>query len=192
MLTQPQPRVRRSPSLLAVDELDVRQEITNMKTLSMLVAAILCWFAFTTTIYARLGETREECLARYGAITSKIDADTFSFRKGMFVISVHFTDNRADYIDYSRDTKFSKNQIDELLARNLAGTHWNVTGIQGADPKMPAALVSQDGEFLASVGFYSGNTRMTLSIYTKAWDERTKQKFIDDTENRELSEIDGL
>jgi len=163
-----------------------------MKTLSILLSAILCWFAFTTTIYARLGETRDECVKRYGAITSKVDAGTLLYQKGMFVISVHFTDDKADYIEYSRDTKFSKNLIDELLARNSADVKWNVTGVQGADPKIPATLISEDGELLGSVGFYGYSERMTLSIYTKAFNERTKVRSIDDTRNRELSEIEGL
>lgn len=72
---------------------------------------------------ARLGETVQECLARYGeAIEADAEERTAAFVKSGFLVMVYFDDSGyCDKIIFIREDKeaFSETQKDTLIAANL-------------------------------------------------------------------------
>jgi hypothetical protein len=104
----------------------------NIQTLlfGLLLTALLVlpWNA-----QCRIGETLDECKARYG---NPVEAkkDTALFLKNAIYVSVHFADGRVDEISYSkRDPKDSKKsvrpsdaEVNILLRANAPDTSWEV------------------------------------------------------------------
>ena len=77
---------------------------------------------FVTPAYARLGETREQVLVRYGKPTETKDLgkiESLHFKKGAFTIFVEILKekDRAIQIYYWKDTPFAPAQVTELLSQ---------------------------------------------------------------------------
>jgi hypothetical protein len=78
----------------------------HMKTLITITIAIAT-AAITSSSYARIGETREQAIARYGQPANVVVNNGWEwtqFRKGDFGVSVHFFDGRIDSIEYIKIT----------------------------------------------------------------------------------------
>jgi hypothetical protein len=162
-----------------------------MKALKTFTCSTILLITIAGASFARLGETIDQSISRYGSGTP-LQNDVYRFSKNGFEIDIHFAGGKADFITYNRNTRFSKAQIDQLLAVNAPEKKWKITGFQGSDPKLPATLVSEDGELVASVGLYSGSTRMSLSIGSKATEDRQREDAEAERRAKELKEIEGL
>lgn len=102
-----------------------------MKTL-FLGLFLMTLFVLPRIAQCRIGETFEECKARYGKPV-EVKKDAASFLKNGMYVSVHFAGGKVDEISYSRkDAKDSKKsvrptdaEVDILLRANAQDTSWD-------------------------------------------------------------------
>jgi hypothetical protein len=97
-----------------------------MKTLAI-------FFSLITAVFARIGETPEQCAQRYGPPELEAqDGSIKYYQKNGINITVHFRDSVAISLDFSHDpqnlfdiaTKLSEPQIEGLLKANATGGDW--------------------------------------------------------------------
>lgn len=124
-----------------------------MKTWGILILAGTIFAVFALYGSARMGETREQCEKRYGAGTvvtnwsDGIGAETWAevmYRKGDFVLKVHFYKGKAILVGYLKvtedgKTELSKTEIETLLKANSEGKKWNEVDF------VKAAMVATNG-----------------------------------------------
>lgn len=89
---------------------------------------ILC-IAAALNVQARLGETYDQCVSRYGRPASEKESISV-FSKPPFKITIGFRDNRAVYISYEKPDSFMnarilKTECAALLELNRAGFQWS-------------------------------------------------------------------
>jgi hypothetical protein len=88
------------------------------KTSSINLLIILCWLALSVPSGARIGETLEQVLKRYGHCLGTVTADngmTYKvFSKRGFKILVHFYENKVDEITYD-------DELNALMQDNAPG-----------------------------------------------------------------------
>jgi len=93
----------------------------KLKFMVILLILLMPVFAFT-----RIGETVEECEARYGKTLGK-ENNELGFRKGGFWIKVTFYQGIAESVSYIKEgpgIKISDNEIAILLQSNSGGKKW--------------------------------------------------------------------
>jgi hypothetical protein len=97
-----------------------------MKNSARILAYIVL---FTTTAFARLGETLEECKSRYSS-TGQIAADQFTFRTGHVNVVVHVRNGRSIQEDFAPDggSVLSESDFTQLLQENSEGSTWEISG----------------------------------------------------------------
>lgn len=90
----------------------------------------LVWLCGPTAANARLGESLEDCVLRYGEqvgtaekSVAQSDGDAVHFRKSGFDIFVEFRNGMAWSIRFVRRT-FSEDERNHLMAINAAGSDW--------------------------------------------------------------------
>ena len=149
-----------------------------MKKFSPLLFCLLC--SAISPAKARIGETLEQCIARYGNPVRPIEERMpVTFQKSGLLIGVVFIDGKAAQIMFFKpdqtDGKLSHLSADEikaLLDANGAGRAWSVSPSRPLDK----AWTTADGELFA---VYL-TARSTLTIRTKAFDEASKAKARED------------
>jgi hypothetical protein len=92
------------------------------------IAALLMaifWLALCRPAGARIGETLDQVLKRYGRC---LKTDTAAngqvykmFTKGGFKILVHFYENKVDEISYGKDTDIFDHELNKLMQDNASG-----------------------------------------------------------------------
>jgi hypothetical protein len=109
-----------------------------MRTFLWSVFAIL--IMSTQSSDAQIGETFQQCEARYGSVV-RLQTDGLKwFHKGGFLIAIHFYEGRADRIWYAKGTsntaevynELSDSEIQSLLKRNSDDRQWIAD-----DPMLP-------------------------------------------------------
>jgi hypothetical protein len=77
--------------------------IINSRSVAPLLAAIAA-VALTTssTLFARIAETEQECTARYGEPIKKLPNDSLLYQKSGLGILITFYDGKADSIAYRK------------------------------------------------------------------------------------------
>lgn len=84
--------------------------------------------------YARLGETEDQCIARYGAVVKQdqitsygLSLPALGFVKNGYIIMVAFLSNKAGMIEISKQdgSDISENEITNFLDANSGGQKWN-------------------------------------------------------------------
>jgi hypothetical protein len=85
--------------------------------------------ASVCTLNARIGETLEQCKARYSAV-GQLGTDEFKFRQGHINIIVHVRNGRSIQEDFAAEggTSLSESDFAELLQENSEGSTWEVNG----------------------------------------------------------------
>lgn len=136
-------------------------------------------------MFARIGETPDECVARYGHATKATEL-VREFLKNDTRIVVHFHEGRADKILYDRPTPFTSKQIDELLERNAPKKTWKNTAFFSDD--LPSSREAQDGSTFVEIGLYAGSTRMTVEIITAG----ARSREIQSAQAQEDKELAGF
>jgi hypothetical protein len=98
-----------------------------------LLAFITLTILLPAVAHARLGETEDQCVARYGAVFARTTADEFGmalpmlvFLKNGYKLGVVLLDGKAGLtlISKSDDTDFSDNEVELLLTADSAGQKW--------------------------------------------------------------------
>jgi hypothetical protein len=90
--------------------------------------SLLILLALSSAAFARLGETLDQCTARYGEPVKTEDGSTF-YKKGEITIAVHFRgDGRADTLVFSkgRYRPFDLDEVNVILAANSSLGTWTI------------------------------------------------------------------
>jgi len=153
--------------------------------------AIFMVLAIWSPGYGRIGETIEECIARYGELYSESDFEgrtQYIFKKSGYVIGICFYEKKADLIilfkegkdDLGFNAKFSDNEIEILHKSNAGDTPWE-----------PIEIISLNKQWinkekgLVSLYMYPDNT---LSFMTLGGMSRQAEK----TKADEEKSLDGF
>src|ERR1700756_4517665 len=95
------------------------------KTSSISLLIIVCWLALCAPSGARIGETLDQVLTRYGRCLGSVTADngmTYRiFTKRGFKILVHFYENKVDEISYGKDADIFDDELKALMRDNAPG-----------------------------------------------------------------------
>jgi hypothetical protein len=125
----------------------------QMKRYTSTVILVLALFVAREAT-ARIGETPEQCRARYGEPTKvEKDKNMLLFQKGGVLIIVNFYDGKADMISFRKAKQnilgmaeeFSDNEIQNLLKANGGTREWKQREIISMNKEWQ----TEDGEFLA-------------------------------------------
>ena len=100
-------------------------EGTNLFVLSLLLV-----LGLSVTSFARIGETMEEAVKRYGEVVRRETIqgwEFYLFEKNGFHILAHFQDGKIDRILYNRESgeKLTHEEIDTFLKANNRGRLMN-------------------------------------------------------------------
>ena len=177
--------------MLGTHKLHNQMKLNALTPATLLFSALI---SLASPAFARLGETREQVLARYGTPTETKELGTkiesLHFKKGAFTVFVEIAKDtgKAVQIYYWKDTPFAPTQIAELLSRNSEGKLWEQS------PSAAFSARRSDGG-TARGGPQSnedGTVRYMLAILSKsAWGFMEKSPA-DEAGESATKEIEGL
>ena len=150
--------------------------------------SILLFLEVANICQARIGDTLEEAIQRYGKVVRKASAEEFAmFKEASYYITAHFHDDRTDAITYvkagsesSTKGSFSDDEIEMLLRINGNGQTWERS-------KAKAHLYkwrTEDGKLQA---IYSESKFLVITTtgYLKRLEEAAKEKKRAAEENKQ-------
>jgi len=96
------------------------------KGTNLFVSSLLFVLGLSVTSFARIGETMDEAVKRYGEVVRRETIqgrEFYSFEKNGFHILAHFHDEKIDRILYGRESgrKLTHEEIDTFLKANNHG-----------------------------------------------------------------------
>jgi hypothetical protein len=102
-----------------------------MRTSTTGLLTAIFWLLLCDPSEARIGETLDQVLKRYGRCLRTVTAENGMayklFSKSGFKILVHFYENKVDEISYGRDTDIFDDDLKALMQDNAPG-EWTGTG----------------------------------------------------------------
>jgi hypothetical protein len=102
-----------------------------MRTSLTGLLTVIIWLAQCDPSGARIGETLDQVLKRYGRCLKTVTAENGMvyklFSKGGFKILVHLYENKVDEISYGKDTDLFDDDLKALMQDNAPG-EWTGTG----------------------------------------------------------------
>ncbi len=158
-----------------------------------LMAVVLAGI-LTSPTFARLGETREQILSRYGQPTETKDLgkiESLHFKRGAFTIFVEILKekDRAIQIYYWKDTPFAPAQVAELLSRNAEGKLWDQSSYDMMSAKRSDGGTARGGMQKKE----DGTARFMLAILSKNAGGAIMEKSPpDEVGENAAKEIEGL
>lgn len=97
-----------------------------MKTLTLLL--LLCLFlSFSLSAHARIGESFDQCIQRYGEPVQRAGTQTLFFKKSGISITCAFRESRCVQISYKKlepKARFTSHEVDILRTAN--GSNWKL------------------------------------------------------------------
>ncbi len=143
--------------------------------------------------FARLGETREQVLARYGTPTETKDfgkIESLHFKKGVFTIFVEVLKekDRAIQIYYWKDEPFAPAQVEELLSRNAEGKLWDRSSYDMMSAKRSDGATARGGMQKNE----DNVVRFMLAILSKSAGGAMEKSPADEVGEKAAKEIEGL
>jgi len=142
-----------------------------------------------SSLLARIGETQDQCIARYGtALMSDAKTNMSLFQKGGMDITAFYRDGKVECISYTKSErdaldkpiKMSMTEIDALLSANGSVSKWNKT-------KSNPIIQNWTNEESGAVASYRSLDRILL-IMTKECMQRT----IEESKAKEKKALEGL
>lgn len=145
----------------------------------LLLSTLCAGLLLTGSARARLGETLEQCTARYGAPVAETagrlqGAKSVSFSKAGIRVRVEFLEGKAAFVSFSKHGLSSEDEL-QLLDSNAGTQSWGpVEEFAGRRCWKAPAAGGEEPRFAAS--YISGFTTW-LDVASKAWtDAMRKQK----------------
>jgi hypothetical protein len=141
----------------------------NSRSVAALLAAIAAVTLTRSTLFARIGETEQECAARYGEPTKKLPNNSFLYQKSDLNIFIISCNGKADAIAYSKIAKgqqLSETEIEILLKSNSGVVPWQKRAVIS----MNRDWETENGELLANYN----TAEHLLMIATKDYFAREK------------------
>lgn len=139
-----------------------------MKWISVIVLGlVLC-----STTQARIGESFDDCVKRYGSPVKDLDADAplekeYSFQKSGLDINAGFMDQKIQKIQFAKTdfSSLSETEIDLLLKANGGEKKWHEKIVFGGQ-----MWATENEEIIAA---YNPMLKI-LTLYTKGFIEKQK------------------
>lgn len=156
----------------------------NSRSITPLLAAIAA-VALTTssTSFARIGETEQECTALYGEPFEELPNNSVLYRKSDLGLLITFFNGKADSIAYRKIAKgqqLSENEVEILLKNNSGGVPWKKHAVISTNREW----LTENGELVAT---YVTHERL-LMVVTKDYLARRKAKI----EAKEVQNLEGF
>ena len=152
------------------------------------IAILSALFSLIIPASARLGETRTECIARYGEPAAGSTERATVFTKAGFRIGVIFKDGKAEALQISKvetdvlgnSTPMTEAEIETILRANGSGKEWKrVSGLI-----MDKDWQTEDSSAIAN---YSASKNI-LGLYLKAFVDRSAAEV----EAKEKKNLEGF
>jgi len=152
-----------------------------------LLTILLFLLEVANSCQARIGDTLEEAIQRYGKAVNKASADQFAmFKERSYYITAHFHDDKTDAITYvkaasesSTKGSFSDDEIEKLLRINANGQTWERSKTKAGVSEWK----TQDGK-LQAVYSESKFLVITTADYLRRLEETAKEKKASVEENK--------
>ena len=97
-----------------------------MKKALFVIVSVLC-----VSVYARIGESEDQCLSRYGQESANNGGSkgnrSVAYLNDSFSVSCEFYQNKCFRVTFTvknKDAEFSKDVIDKLLSANSGQSSW--------------------------------------------------------------------
>ena len=120
----------------------------------IIIYALLIFLGLSAKSYSRIGETKNECIKRYGAVIgSDKEAGIQIHMKGGFSIAIQFVDNFVGSIAFQKmkedilgqHEEISDNEIEIILNRNGGGKSWT----ENEQLSLDRLWTTEDGTLIA-------------------------------------------
>jgi hypothetical protein len=151
-----------------------------MKVIAL--AAICAAVYMARPVLARLGETEEECIKRYGEPQKEDENGSYFLAAGMMVV-VKFHDGKCTRIVYMKRESFealSDVEIETLLKANGGEREWKERKVLSVDRHWETI----DGSLFAQYDTF------TPSLYILTKEER--KRYIEEKDAKERKALEGL
>ena len=153
----------------------------------MKLSLVILLFALHTTASARIGETYNELVTRYGkavpwgpegqGLSRNVDAKHFAFQR--WAIEVYLIDGHCVYEGYTKvHGGMDQSDIDLILGANSRGKHWKTVETidwGGATLKVGSSAVINawvlEGEPLTCIYERFDAPTERIQVYSKTWSE---------------------
>lgn len=97
--------------------------------MKLIILALSATLLTSGAAFGQVGETLQQCMAKYGPTAEKQARDWHRFTSAPYHLEIHFYQDKADavqYLNWAGGPKpFSKDEIEKLLRQNSAA-HWEV------------------------------------------------------------------
>jgi len=149
--------------------------------IAQIIATLFVVFGCVLPSYARINETRQECIARYGQpVAADNETHLLVFMKGSFLIGINFFEDKADKILFRKVTQdilekgeeISDDEIQILLKANGAGKEWRKIKTISIDRQW----ITNDGSIYAKYYTMSNNLILITTASSKREAEAEKSK----------------
>ncbi len=142
------------------------------------VAMVFTFMFFSPIARGRLGETLDECQARYGELlriesSFREDYPQYCFRKGDIEIRVRLLNGKSgqEIFFVAEGGNISQSQISEILTANSQGASWNDVPIESTDSYPPIwKKLRSDG--LAKACYSPPTLMLETFEFQKAWNAK--------------------
>jgi hypothetical protein len=130
-----------------------------------LFASSVLLLGLSVVSFARIGETMDEAVKRYGKVMHHATIggeELYSFKKNGFDIEVHFHEGKIDHIRYGKESgeKLTPEEIDTLLKANNGG--------RPMKEKVPYFWIGKD----VNAACHKSGGIWRLRVETKAYEQR--------------------
>ena len=155
----------------------------------ILVIMLVC-FVTTLRAEARLGETREECLARYGN-PKRTYGDSLIYEKSGFIIHCFFVKNKCELMYIQSPNPMSDELIMGFLDKNRSGQgDWLKVYTMNNKSKSVLYQECEDGKSFCTAIYRTGKEVYELEITTKYGSDNKKE--IESTADKKAVENSGF
>jgi hypothetical protein len=97
--------------------------------MKLIILALGATLLTTGIAFGQIGETLQQCTAKYGPAAEKQPRDWHKFTSAPYHLEIHFHKDKADavqYLNWAGGPKpFTKDEIEKLLRQNSTA-HWGV------------------------------------------------------------------
>lgn len=152
--------------------------------LKLCALLFLATTSFATVAEARLGETVEQCMERYGpvierrlAVLAASDPETLVFSKSGVTIIIEYRESKAWQISY-RKAKMLANEVESLVAANSGEGPWSGSLKLGSGEYRLSSDRSRLAAMAEIPGSKPGLTVTELRIMTREWLAENRASYL--------------
>jgi hypothetical protein len=97
--------------------------------MKLIILAGCATLVMTGVAFGQIGETLQQCIAKYGPVVEKQPSEWHKFESAPYHLEIHFYKDKADAVQYlnwvGKPKAFSKGEIEKLLQQSSPG-HWEI------------------------------------------------------------------